>query len=68
SVVSLGATEGLYIAQATLAIHLLSPTGQILKPFELSEKGGGMDAESAQRKAIDELSEVIQRDLPAKVD
>jgi hypothetical protein len=68
SVVSLGATEGLYIARATLAVHLLSPTGQILKPFELSEKGGGMDAESAQSKAIDELSDVIQRDLPAKID
>jgi hypothetical protein len=66
SVASLGSTEGLTIARATLAVHLLSPAGEMQKAFELTEKGGGVNDETAQVNAINELQTVIQRDLAAK--
>jgi hypothetical protein len=62
-----GATQGLYVAEAKLSVHLLSPAGEMLKDFELSEKGGGLDADTAQRNAIDELKDVIQRQLPSSI-
>ena len=67
TVVDHGATQGLYVAEAKLNVHLLSPSGEMLKDFELSEKGGGLDSDTAQRNAIDELQAAIQRELPSSI-
>lgn len=66
SVASLGSTEGLTVARATLAVHVLSPAGEMQKAFELAEKGGGVNDETARVNAINELQTVIQRELAAK--
>jgi len=67
SVTRIGATEGITFANATLSIHVVSPEGEMLKTFELSEKGGGEDDSSARRHAIDELLEALPRELPGKI-
>jgi hypothetical protein len=67
SVVRVGATEGITFAKATLSVHILSPTGEALKEFVLTEKGGGEDDSSARRRAIDELLESIPRELPGRI-
>jgi hypothetical protein len=68
TLVRLGNTEGIVFARATLGVHVLSPTGEILKQFDLSAKGGGEDESSARRRAIDELMDEMPRELPAKVE
>lgn len=68
SIVRLGQTEGITFARATLSVHVVSPTGEILRTFELAEKGGGEDDSSARRRAVDELIDSMPRELPAKVD
>ena len=67
SVVRVGATEGITFARATLSVHILSPAGEALKDFVLTEKGGGEDDSSASRHAIDGLLESIPRELPGKI-
>lgn len=68
SVVRLGTTQGITFARATLSVHLVSPAGEVLKMFELSEKGGGEDESTARRKAVDELIDGMPRELPGKID
>lgn len=67
AVTTIGTYEGLTTAEAKLAVHVMSPLGEMLKSFELSEKGGGLDEESAKRRAVDELRTVIEADLPASI-
>jgi nucleoside phosphorylase len=67
TVISNPATEGLIVGEAKLAVHVLSPSGEMLKSFELSEKGGGLEPESAKRNAINELEAVIKNTLPASI-
>ncbi|HEX9985920.1 MAG TPA: carboxypeptidase-like regulatory domain-containing protein [Thermoanaerobaculia bacterium] len=67
SVAHVGVTEGITIARAKLNVHVLSPSGESLNRFELSEKGGGEDDSSSKRHAVDELLESLPRELPGKI-
>jgi len=59
--------EGLLIGEAKLSVKLYSPTGELLKSFSLSEKGGGYESDAAQRDAIDGLEKVIAAELPSAI-
>ncbi|MBV9495222.1 MAG: hypothetical protein JOZ54_13320 [Acidobacteria bacterium] len=59
--------DGLFIAEARLSVHVLSPSGEMLKQFQLEEKGGGENDENAIRNAVNNLQEVIQRELPGSI-
>lgn len=63
----IGATEGITFANATLSVRVMSPDGETLKSFDLSEKGGGEDETSARRHAVDELIDALPRQLPEKL-
>jgi hypothetical protein len=64
SATRIGAAGGITYGRATLWVNVLSPTGEILKSFELSEKGRGEDDYSARRHAVDALIETLARELP----
>ncbi|HVR40870.1 MAG TPA: alpha/beta fold hydrolase, partial [Thermoanaerobaculia bacterium] len=68
SVRTVNTVDGLTIAEATLAVHVMSPSGELLRSFELTESGGGLNDDAAHRKAIEELKSVIQRDVPSSID
>lgn len=67
SMTSFDPLEGLAVAEATLSVHVLSPSGELLRQFELTEKGSGGNDEAAQRDAVSELRTVILRDLAGSI-
>jgi hypothetical protein len=67
SVATVGSFDGLITAEAKIAVHMMSPDGDLLKSFDISERGGGTNDESAHRNAIESLKEIVLRDLPSAI-
>jgi hypothetical protein len=63
SALSLGSTDGLTIARASVTFRLLDADGRVLKDLEISEKGGGLTEEAAIARAVDELRAVLPERL-----
>jgi len=65
STLSLGETEGLVVAKATVTFRLLAPDGRIITDFEVTEKGGGLTDEAAVAAAVNALRNALPERMSA---